>query len=83
MAFNFFYFPSLKTTLQVLVKNKGPINEEDNSLPSEVIQNLNVYKQYENINENIINDETERRDSNDIESRKSHDKLRLVDKVYE
>jgi hypothetical protein len=87
MAFNFFYLPSLKTILQVLVKNKGPINEEDDSLPPEVIENLNVYKQYENNDEKIKidenkNDETERRESNEIEGVKSQDKLRLVDKVY-
>ncbi len=87
MAFNFFYLPSLKTILQVLVKNKGPINEEDDSLPPEVIENLNVYKQYENNDEKVNidenkNDETERRESNEIEGVKSQDKLRLVDKAY-
>ena len=51
MAFNFFYFPSLKTTLQVLVKKHSPVDDETHC-PPEVIQNLRVYDKYNEEKEN-------------------------------
>ena len=76
MAFNFFYFPSLKTTLQVLVKKHSPVDDETHC-PPEVIQNLRVYDKYNEEKENKKDNEKNNEGSENVDG--NNETVRIED----